>query len=302
MSRTDNASDGGPGSKLTLGPKTDPAFIALGSSSIQQRVLLAHWVAATQEGVQRYLGMPLGKAVLRWWLKDMPGASLIERQGLPRHSLEKYLGAEALTLHINPRTLLDGVRFPPRKEKKRPSSMAFIWDGDWDLLREPIMQSSHYQFIRDLDENRHQLEQTKRYRDWMTLIERGKPWSSHQKGILLDTPEKIKTFLNIYIGYMDDMAANGYKAALGFDELDVVISREGHVLKISRGLHRLSIAVHVGVPSVPVRVCAVHRLWWKRVIGDAKGAEAMRRLQEAIQACAPDGVASSGAPLRSVAG
>ena len=163
--------------------------------------------------------------------------------------------------------------------------MLFIWDGDWDLRRVPLRSCSHYQFIRDIDENRDHLERTQRFHDWMARIERGEPWANHQKGILLDTPEKIKTYLRIYIGYLDDMAANGYKSSLTQDELDVVISREGEILKISRGLHRLTMALHAGVPSVPVRVRAVHRLWWNQVVDGASGAQALERVRQAIPAC-----------------
>ena len=71
--------------------------------------MMAHVAEAARAGVQRYLGMPVGRVVLRWWLRGMPGEQWITRWGLPRHNLEEYLGLDALTLHIDPRSLIDEV-------------------------------------------------------------------------------------------------------------------------------------------------------------------------------------------------
>src|SRR3546814_5052731 len=91
-----------------------------------------------------------------------------------------------------------------------------------------------------------------RFQKLMARIERGEPWASHQQGVLLNTPAKIREYLRIYIGFLDDMAANGFDPSRGKDPLGVAITRKGRILKINRGLHRLAMAQHVGLPSIPV--------------------------------------------------
>ncbi|MGB6103145.1 MAG: hypothetical protein WBF88_04770 [Pusillimonas sp.] len=268
-----------------MGPETDKALAQFGSPAIRRRVVLAHLTAAVRTRAQRYLGMPVGNVLLRRWLHDKPGARLIERAGLPRHNLEAFLGAQALTLHIDPRSLIRNVDSLPRKDEKRPSSMAFIWDGRWDLRRNDLRVGTRYRFISDIDENRAQLERVEQFQELVACIDRGEPWSSHQQGILLDTPDKIKNYLRVYIDYLDDMAARGYIASVTRDDLGVAISREGRILKINRGLHRLAMAQRVGLPRIPVRVRAVHRLWWEQVTRGASGELALERMCEALQAC-----------------
>ncbi|MDS1139377.1 hypothetical protein RE432_02940 [Pusillimonas sp. SM2304] len=273
------------GRAVLMGPETDKEFMPLGSFEIRRRVLLARLTAALRDDVQRYIGMPAGRILLKRWLSGKRGARFIERHGLPRHNLEEYLGAPALTLHIDPRTLIRNVAFLPRKVEKRPSSMAFIWDGHWDLRRDDLRLGSRYRFISDIDEHRDQLERTERFQELAACIEQGRPWSSHQKGILLDTPEKIKSYLRVYIGYLDDMAAKGYVADVTRDDLGVAISREGRILKINRGLHRLAMAQRLGLPRVPVRVRAVHRIWWDQITEGASGQLALERLCQALGQC-----------------
>src|SRR5690606_1036981 len=106
--------------------------------------------------------------------------------------------------------------------------------------------------------------------------------------ILLDTPEKIKTYLRIYIGYLDDMAVKGYVASMTHDDPGVAISREGHILKINRGLHRLAMAQRVGLAQLPVRVRAVHRAWWDQVTDGASGQLALERMCRALKNCVPE--------------
>src|SRR3546814_20922890 len=92
------------------------------------------------------------------WMKGKPGALRMGRAGLPRHNIESFLGARPLTLHVDPRSLIRNVDFMPRKDERRPSSMAFIWDGQWDLRRTDLRVGTRYRFISDIDENRHQLD------------------------------------------------------------------------------------------------------------------------------------------------
>src|SRR3546814_11489335 len=64
-----------------------------------------------------------------------------------------------------------------------------------------------------------------RFQKLMARIERGEPWASHQQGVLLNTPEKIRDYLRVYIGFLDDMALNGFDPSRGKDPLGAAIKR-----------------------------------------------------------------------------
>ncbi|MCC2595815.1 hypothetical protein LKR43_05625 [Pusillimonas sp. MFBS29] len=276
------ASDAG---SVFKGPDADPEMLQFGSPKIRHKVWLAHFTNWTRARAQRSLGLPVGNMLLMRWLQGKPGAQYIERAGLPRHNLEAFLGERPLTLHIDPRTLIRNVDFMPQKRQKRPSSLAFIWDGSWDLRRDDLRVGTRYRFITDIDKNRHQLERAEHFQTLMACIERGQPWSSPRQGILLDAPEKIKAYLDVYVGYLDDMASRGYVASRTRDDVGVAISREGRILKINRGLHRLAMAQYVGLGQLPVRVRAVHRIWWDEVTQGASGLAALERMCVALREC-----------------
>lgn len=274
--------------KGVLGPGADEAFEGLVAPEIRRRVLLAHWVARSRDRAQQYLGFPIGRMMLQRWMQSKAGSRRIEAFGLPRHIVHETLGRKALTLQLEPRALIRMAIHAPRKQEKRPSSLAFIWEGSWDLRREDLRVGTRYALISDLDENRHQLEKTARFKKLMRRIEQGRPWESYQQGVLLDTPEKIIEYLRIYLGFLDEMASHGFDASRGKDALGVVVSREGRILKINRGLHRLAMAQRLGLPSVPVQVRHVHRYWWDRVTAGATGELALHRLVQALQHCVPE--------------
>lgn len=270
-----------------LGPESDAAFLHLTAPEIKTRVLIAHGVNRGRDAVQRYIGFPFGRIVLKRWLHNKAGSRTIEEWGLPRHLVNEMLG-DGLIVHVDPRKLIRLVTHAPRKEVKRPSSLAFIWDGPWDLRRHDLRMGSRYRLISDLDKNRDHLENTARYKKLMSYLENGKPWASHQQGVLLNTPEKIRAYLRVYLEFLDSMAAEGFDDTRGKDKLGVVISREGRILKINKGLHRLAMAQHLGVPTVPVQVKHVHRAWWDRVTEGATGMEALEKMQQALQCCTPE--------------
>lgn len=277
-----------------LGPGADEAFAPLAAPGIRRRVLVAHLVKRSQTSIQRSIGKPLGRVLLRRWMHDKPDAPYIESLGLPRHIVAEVLGPDALTLHVDPRELIRIAVHAPREQEKRPSSLAFVWEGSWDQRREDLRLGSRYRFISDLDENRDNLERTARFGQLMSRIEQGRPWASHQLGVLLDTPEKILEYLRVYLGFLDDMAAHGFDPERGKDPIGVAISRDGTILKVNRGLHRLAMAQRLGLPSIPVRVQHVHRLWWNEVTQGTSGETALALLREALQQCMPE---SSPGPL-----
>lgn len=267
------------------GPQADPAFARIAAPEIRNRVRLAHAVHRVRTFSQNCVGRPLGNAALKIWLADWPGAKLIEKKGLPRHNIVSYLGQHTLTLHINPRTLIQLVNHVPRHEEKRPSSMAFIWDGNWDLRRRDLRVAYWLDYMRDLDQNRHHLEHTKKFQALMADLQAGKPFQSHQEGVYLNSRQRILDYLAVYLGFLDNMAEQGYDSSRAKDSLGVAISRDGRILKVNRGLHRLAMAQWLGLPTIPVQVQHVHRLWWQRTTQGLTGEAALQRIYNALQEC-----------------
>ncbi|WP_346796982.1 hypothetical protein R5M92_00070 [Halomonas sp. Bachu 37] len=236
---------------------------------------------------QQYLGIPVEQMLLAHWETERTGRAAIERRGLPRRAVEQRLG-EALILHVDPRELIRINAWKGYPHRERPSSSAFIWDGEWDLRRGDLRYGPRYRFISELDVFRDDLRQTARFKELNERLQAGRPWSSHQQGILLDTEAKILTYLRAYLSFLDNMAVKGFDAGLGKDDLGVAVTREGRLIKINRGLHRLAMAQRLGLPSVPVRVKAVHREWWQRVTQGAQGTQALERGKDALQRCVPE--------------
>ncbi|WP_188113665.1 hypothetical protein [Salinicola halimionae] len=267
-------------------PAEDTAFSDLLDPRMKWGVRRARWQANLRDSFQRRIGVPLEESLLRRWADGRVGGRWAERRGLPRRSIETRLG-EALVVHVDPRELIRDLNVKG-VDGRRPSSSAFIWDGDWDRSRGDLRRGSRYRFISDIDIHRADLTQTERFRQYRSRLESGHPWSSYHQGILLDTEDKILAYLQTYLGFLDDMANRGFDAELGKDALGVAVTREGRLLKINRGLHRLAMAQRLGLESIPVVVRAVHRQWWQRVVEDASGEGALVRVAEALPLATPE--------------
>lgn len=192
-----------------IGPQADPDFTAIASASIRWRVRLAHVVHYIQRCVQRLIGQPVSALMLTLWMRNWPGAALIEKLGLSRHYLAVLLGPETLVRRLDPRSVIQFAIQPPGS-RHRPPSWAFIRDGDWDLCRVDLRADYALDFIRDLATHRHALHKTARYRELMQRIQEGRPFRSHQEGFVLDSREQVLGWLNIYLGFLDRMANQGY--------------------------------------------------------------------------------------------
>lgn len=114
---------------------------------------------------------------------------------------------------------------------------------------------------------------------------------------MLNSHARILIYLRAYLGFLDDMAERGFDAARGKDALGVAVSRDGRLLKINRGLHRLAMAQYLGLETVPVQVRAVHREWWAHVVGDTSGAVALERLREALGQCVAESAPGANDPV-----
>ncbi|WP_239495362.1 hypothetical protein [Salinicola halophilus] len=265
-------------------PADDAAFRDLLDPRMKWGVRRARWQAGLRDGFERGIGRPLERWLYRRWTQGR--GARVEAWGLPRRMIEDELG-EALTVEVDPRTLIRDFNAKGVGGKK-PSSSSFIWDGDWDRTRGDLRRGSRYRFISDLDIHRDDLTRTERFSQLRSRLDSGRPWSSYQQGLLLDSEAKILAYLQTYLAFLDDMAIRGFDAERGKDELGVAITRDGHLLKINRGLHRLAMAQRLGIPRVPVRVRAVHRQWWDRVTHGAQGEAALARVREALPGCVPE--------------
>ncbi|QFU01508.1 hypothetical protein FIU83_07625 [Halomonas sp. THAF5a] len=273
--------------RVPVAPAGDPAFDPLYDRRMFWPVQRARLQVALRDGAIENLVLPLESGLFRLWHREMPGADWVERKGLPRRVVEEQLG-DGLVLHVDPRALIRSTHWRGYAKRLRPSSSAFIWDGEWDLRRGHLLHSSRYRFISDLDDHRDDLRETERFRELKARLDAGRPWSSHQQGILLDSEHRILTYLRVYLSFLDDMAARGFDAGRGKDQLGVAVSREGRLIKINRGLHRLAMAQRLGLPSVPVVVKAVHREWWETVTKGATGNKALARFRAALAECLPE--------------
>ncbi|UYG01944.1 hypothetical protein OCT51_12080 [Halomonas sp. LR3S48] len=242
---------------------------------------------AVRQGFQSTVGAPIERLAFGLWKHQLPGGARVERLGLPRRAVERELGS-GLILHVDPRELIRCRDWRGYAKRQRPSSITFIWGGSWDLRRGDLRHGSRYRFICDLDMHRSDLTKSEAFRSLQARLEAGRPWRSHQKGVWLDSEARILAYLNIYLSFMDDMAKRGFDDSLGKDELGVAITREGRLLKINRGLHRLAMAQRVGLNTVPVSVKAVHREWWERVTAGVSGQAALERLTAALLGCKPE--------------
>lgn len=271
---------------LPMPPGGDPAFAPLADSRMYWPVQRARLQWAVRDAFQSFVSIPLERLLFGAWTHGLPCAAQVERRGLSRRVVERELGSD-LVVQVNPRQLIRSTHWRVPKHR-RPSPTAFIWDGRWDLRRGDLRQGSRYRFISDLDVHRQDLSGSEAFRYYKAQLDAGKPWRSHQKGVLLDSEARILAYLGVYLSFMDDMAVRGFDAWRGKDALGVAVTREGRLLKINRGLHRLAMAQRVGLDSVPVAVKAVHREWWDKVTAGTVGRAALQRVIEALTTCEPE--------------
>ncbi|WP_247852000.1 hypothetical protein [Halomonas getboli] len=272
---------------VPLAPAGDPAFFPLYDERMRWPIRRARTQVSVRQFLQERVGLPLERRLLERWREGKAGGQAIERHGLPRQAMEETLG-DHLTLQVDPRALIQSTDWRGYAHKLRPSSAAFIWDGEWDQRRGDLRFSSRYRFISDLDDHRDDLTQSESFAKYAARLKVGKPWSSHQQGVLLDSEERILMYLRVYLSFLDDMAVRGFDGGRGKDKLGVAVSREGRLIKINRGLHRLAMAQRLGLSAVPVRVMAVHREWWRRIVGEDTGPAALERVADGLRDCMPE--------------
>ncbi|MFY0992242.1 RNA polymerase sigma factor [Halomonas sp. C05BenzN] len=256
---------------------------------LRRKMLTSRLAYRTKMSFQHGLGRPLEEWLFRRWLAQRAGSRWLEAQGLPRRSIEAALG-ERLDLAVNPGQLVRCLSYPaafPDRVERRKASNLFLWSGDWDLPCQYLADSGRTRFIRDLWSHRLDPSRSETCRQLEQQLEQERPLRSHHKGMLLDSRERILEYLRLYLLYMENMACFGFDRHEGKDRLGVTIDRHGGIIKTNKGLHRLAMAQVLGLSEVTVRVRSVHRQWWERHAGDARGRDALERIARALPECVP---------------
>ncbi|WP_147408788.1 hypothetical protein [Kushneria sinocarnis] len=265
-------------------PAGETIFRSLSHPSLRRAILQARLQYHFRERFKRLIGRPLEDAWFERWRKGGKTARL-EALGLPRRSVEEQLGSR-LDLNPAPDELICSVAFPDRAERRRLANR-FIWEGDWDQRLKDVNGLRQHRFIADIWQHRLDLTRSDSYQHYLELLQQGRPWRSHHKGVALESPERILGWLRIYHLYMEDMACFGFDAGRGKDRLGVAIDRHGRIVKINKGLHRLAMARVLGLPTLPVRVRGIHRQWWQAQAGGRQGDAALDAVAEALSGCRP---------------
>ncbi|WP_163577093.1 hypothetical protein [Halomonas faecis] len=241
--------------------------------SLRCAMLRSRYSHKVREAIVSMLVNSLENMLFLNWVRDGRFASYIEKSGLPRRSVELYCG-ESLVIVVDPKEITHHASmvdsFESKSQGKRARSQ-FIWAGDWDLKTIDFRSVNRYPFIEDIWGHRDDLSKSIAYGDLSKKLQSGKPLRSYQKGVFLDAPEKIMTYLGRYVGYMKNMQENSFDGSLGKDALAVAVGRDGQLLKLNRGLHRLAMAKVLGLESIVVRIKAVHYGWWSEVTEDVVG-------------------------------
>lgn len=212
------------------------------------------------------ISSPISNKAFSHWAKGDSISKLVEKIGLPRQSVES-LFPDRLDFKVNPH-VLDRIVAQRNPSNGRKLTNFFIWDGDWDKQYTDFKISSRYLFISDIWENRNDLTRSLAYKRYLQLLMDGTPYrciNKNHSGVLLNSRKKIHRYLEIYLSFMFSMQEHGYDSSVTNDPVGVAIDRDGKLVKINKGLHRLAMAQILNMDYIEVRVRAVHRNWWNKV-------------------------------------
>jgi hypothetical protein len=146
-----------------------------------------------------------------------------------------------------------------RRNVSRNFHGRFVADGDWDRQHLPF---EIRQTVIDLFVDGLAPEQTLEYRKMRDWVERGEYGWTRGCRTLEDVDEYFVQMVHLH----DAMLRDGYRTQRelgndGADEIRVCIDRDGRPCVFGGGTHRLSLALLLGVPEVPVLVKRVHAAW-----------------------------------------
>lgn len=225
-------------------------------------------IGALRQGWYRTVRIPAGHIAWFLWSHTNVDDRILSRKNGVR-TLQSLSLAEVPPSSIK--------RFVQDKDVQRKF---MIWHGDWDLRAQPIQEHYRYKLMSDLWQHRDQLESSNTYREMVQKIEKNQPVARINKGLLMDTPEKVKDYLEGQIRIFHSLNTEGFRAELAEDELNVAITRDGQLVKANAGRKRLIAAQILDMDSIPVRIAYVHSHWLHR--HRRPGESRARALQRAI--------------------
>ena len=150
-----------------------------------------------------------------------------------------------------------------------PSLPAYqpVSDGDWDLKSIPLLPHlrnlNHYQLMYEMFVEHKPFSETSQYKEMEQEIRTRGETVNHNFTSIEQVLEHLETYEPIF----NDIKANGYKTQeqLGnppfVHEMKVNISRDGEILFVTQGTHRLAMAQILSLNRIPVGVWTVHREW-----------------------------------------
>ena len=152
-----------------------------------------------------------------------------------------------------------------------PPAYRPVLDGDWDIDKELLRldfgnYGYHFRLMHEMFvENKHFLETNQIKEMERELLAKGETVNHKFR-----TMDEIYEYMKRYKPIFNDMKENGYKtqAELGFHPFDhevrVAIGRDGEILFLGQGNHRLAMAKILDLESVAVSVWTVHKIWAER--------------------------------------
>lgn len=162
-------------------------------------------------------------------------------------------------VRIDPRSVTGAI---DTKHWSRDDHRAAVLAGDWDLVRveRPIIART----VAQLAAGAHYTE-TDQFPHMIDIVERG----SGQWNYRCETVEDVHTYFRSLVRVWEAIRAGDYRTQeeLGGrknDEIVVHVTRDGEVVVGQYGNHRLEMARHAGLRSVPMLLRTVHVQWARR--------------------------------------
>ena len=176
-------------------------------------------------------------------------AGIVTEGGIPIHGIER----------LRRRRDLGGAWKSASRHISRSFTGRFIADGDWDREVKPfqILPSMVQMFAENAEP-----EETTEYQYYLTRIqEKDFKWT---RG--LQSVQELDAYFAKTRKLFEDIRTDGYRTQAelgndGSDEIRVCVDRGGRMSVFGGGTHRLSIALFVDVPAVPVHIKRVHAGW-----------------------------------------
>ncbi len=151
-------------------------------------------------------------------------------------------------------------------KKEKLIRWLYLTPGDWDLNAKPYSDFETYQKMAQIYDANYDYQQTELYQKIIDQISTNGKFK-HKSIVMRSIEEAEKKYFDRYVKVFNSMEKDGYLRGKGVDDGFGAIDRNGKVVKMQRGRHRLSIAKLVGIESIPINVLYIHPEWVEKVSG-----------------------------------